>query len=128
MWLHVRVLASRADLFGLGDGAREDSQVDSDLDLLSVLDCRQQETIVLVSELERSARWHLFGEVRIVVLLVEDHWLLRQSHVLKDLLQVQRPLANVVVRLEEVEVPRLHDENHRVLSWGLDIEEDTPVE
>ena len=119
--LHVRILAALANFSFLGDVGWHDAQVDADLDGLAILVGRQAETVV-IAELERGARRHLLFEEGVVVGLVQDDLLLCETHVLEQSLQVERPLADVVVRLEQVEVPSLHDEHHWIGVGRLDIE------
>ena len=106
----------------------DDAQVDPQLDVLPVLVRRQDEGVILTELKRRGVRRHLLLQERVVVLLAEDDLLLGQSNVLEDLVKVERPLAEVVVRLEEVEVPRLHHEEKGVLARRLDIEQDAIVE
>lgn len=128
VWLHVGVLTSCSHGFGVREGLREDAKVDTDLDVLIILACRQQERIISISELKRCARWHLFAEEGVIVLLVQDDLLLGQPDILKHLIEIKGPLANVVIRLEEVKVPSLHNEKKRILSRRLYVEQNTPIE
>ena len=116
--LHVRLLAALARGLGRRHGLREDAEVEADLDGLAVLVGGQQEGVV-VAELERGARRHPLTEEGVVVALVEDDLVLGEAHVLEDLVQVEGPLADVVVRLKEVEVPRLQHQHQRVLPRAL---------
>ena len=127
VWLHVGILTSLTDLALLGDLSWHDSQVNSDLDRLAILVGRQDEGVV-IAELERSARRHLLLEECIIVALVEDDLLLGQTHILEDLLEIESPLADIVVRLEEIEVPSLQDEQEWVLARRFHVEHDSVVE
>ena len=120
--LHVGVLAAGADGLALDLLHGDDAQVDPQLDVLPVLVSRQDEGVILAELKRRGVRWHLLLQESVVVLLAEDDLLLGQSNVLEDLVKVERPLAEVVVRLEEIEVPRLHHEEKGVLARRLDIE------
>lgn len=105
--LHVRVLATSTQNSSLGESGWHDAKINPDLDRLAVLVGLQDEGVV-VAELESNASWHLLLEEGVVVCLVQDNLLLGQSHVLEHLLKVECPLAEVIVRLEKVEVPSLH--------------------
>ena len=59
--LHVGAFTSRTDGLGVGDGLWKDAEIDTNLDFLLIFDRGQQERIVSVSKLKRSARWHLFA-------------------------------------------------------------------
>ena len=77
------------------------------------------------------AFWHtffdfVFHEV-VEVLLGNVGRLLRQTHVVEDWHQVEGPLANEVIGLEDIEIPCLNDEQV-VFSWGLNVEEKSVIE
>ena len=51
-----------------------------------------------------------FSNLCLLLVLVKDHLVLSQAHVLKDSIKIERPLTDVVVRLENIEIPSLHHE------------------
>ena len=128
MRLHVGAFTSRTDGLGVRDGLWKDAEIDTNLDFLLIFDSGQQERIVSISKLKRGARWHLFAKESVIVLLVQDDLLLGQPDILEHLIEIECPLTDVVIRLEEVKVPSLHDKKQGILPWRLHIEENTPVE
>ena len=106
-----------------------DAAIDAKSDGFAIL-VRGEDEAVIVAELQlRGALSFLFVfEDRVVVGLVQDNRLLSQSDILEDLFEIERPLADVIVGLEDVEVPRLHDQHERVLARRLNIEQNSVVE
>ena len=125
--LHVGVLTSQTQRLLLGHSHREDSKVDAENNLLAILLSEQVEAVVVAAELKFGAGRHLLLEEGVIVLLVQNYGLLSQANVLEDLIKIERPLANVVIGLEQVEVPGLHHEEEGVFAGRLHVEHNTIV-
>lgn len=130
MRFHVRLIPAIANWVLLSNGAREDANVKAQLNVFAFLTLGgHPEGIVFLHELELGAL-HLLLEDLLVVLFRQLDGLLRVTYLLQQLGQVKHPLADVVIRLEQVEVPRLYYKLIlvTVLHWGFDVEECPVVE
>ena len=107
IWLHVGVLATLTILSLVADSLGQDTQVDAKLDRLSIFVSGKNEGVI-VTELESGTRRHLFLKERVIILLTQGDLLLCEANIFKNLVKVEGPLANVIVRLEEIKVPSLH--------------------
>ena len=90
--------------------ARYDSKVKTDLDLLAFFSGCSDEESVIVTEFHMSTIWHLLLQEGVIVLLGQVDWLLSEADVIEERLEIECPLTDIVVLLEQIEVPGLDDE------------------
>ena len=57
-----------------------------------------------------STIWHLLLQEGVIVLLGQVDWLLSEADVIEERLEIECPLTDIVVLLEQIEVPGLDDE------------------
>jgi hypothetical protein len=119
-------LSGTSDRVDGGDGLWDNSEVETDLDDLIVLDDSEVEGVI-ISEIDEGSLGHLGLEEGVVVLLREVDWLLSDADSFEKELEVESPLADVIVLREDIEVPALENEEV-VVSWCLDVEVDSVVE
>lgn len=123
VWL---IAAITNHLFG-GLDSWEDADVKSHLDFFVVFaHCREPEAVVFF-ELKNCAT-HPLLKNRIEVLFSELDRLLGLADNFQNLSEIEDPLADVVVALQKIKVPRLHYELVIWLLWGFDVEIKTVVE
>ena len=90
--------------------AWDDSKVKTDLDLLAFLSVGSDEESIIVTEFHMSTIWHLLLQEGVIVLLGQVDWLLSEADVIEEGFEIECPLTDVVVLLEQIEIPGLDDE------------------
>ena len=132
VWFHVRLSAGFTNCVSCCLSAWDDSEVDADLDVFSILFGDQEESAVIAELNVCAGGLHLFLQVCLVEHLGQLDGLLSETDVVEEWLQIECPLADVVILLEDIEVPGLEDQQVGILLislWTcLDVVENSVVE
>jgi len=132
--LHVSIVTSISQWLRLGLLTREDSEVEFDRNLCVAVFtlASEPESVGAFFGVELDGGACLFLILvhlaeQVVQLVGEDAGLLRQGDVVKQRLKIISPLTDVVVRLKEIAIPSLQNEEV-VLARSLHVEQKTVVE